>query len=132
MLEKNPAKRLTAKQTLEHPWMKQDTKSTSTASTSSLPTDQQSPKPSLRDSAERPGNKNALRLSLNRSIEAQRDGIHKLKAVSESSLWKKRMKNREDSPPSRVSVGEEGSEGQSDEGSGASQQGVQLLWMSQQ
>jgi len=128
LLEKDPTKRLTAKQTLEHPWMKEDTPSTTTSAVPPAPhAEHQPPKPSLRESAERPENKNVLRQSLNRSIEVQRDGIHNLKSISESSLLKKRMQAM-----AGQTQGEDNAQDSAANATDNNAQPVEVLWSSQE
>ena len=128
LLEKDPTKRLTAKQTLEHPWMKEDTPSTTTSAVPPAPhAEHQPPKPSLRESAERPENKNVLRQSLNRSIEVQRDGIHNLKSISESSLLKKRMQAM-----AGQTQGEDNAQDSATNATDNNAQPVEVLWSSQE
>ena len=108
--------------------MKEDTPSTTTSAVPPAPhAEHQPPKPSLRESAERPENKNVLRQSLNRSIEVQRDGIHNLKSISESSLLKKRMQAM-----AGQTQGEDNAQDSAANATDNNAQPVEVLWSSQE
>lgn len=112
LLEKDPARRLTAKQALTHPWM------LGTSSRQSTDTSGRETPPALMsmssDSSEEEliirKDTNMLRLSLNRAIDAQRDGVH-LKSVSESSLWRRRKGRHMEDNEGTAEAGGDGNEG---------------------